>query len=121
LDARIAAAEAAIREGRRDEAIAGLTAALTDDPTLPAEVWLMLGRQFYAAGRYREAEPWTARAVAQHPGAHGLWNIHGVMLRLLRRPAEAVAALDRAIALAPDEIGPRANRGAVLLDMGDGA
>jgi protein O-GlcNAc transferase len=121
LDPRIAAAESAIREGRPDAAIAELSGALTDDPALPAEVWLTLARQFYLAGRYGEAEPWTARAVAQHADAYGLWNIRGVILRQLRRPAEAVAAFDRAVALAPEEIGARANRGSVLLDMGDAA
>jgi len=118
MDAAVAAAEAALGEGRRDAAIAGLIAALTDGATEDAEAYLLLGRQLYLAGRHAEGARWTARGVERHPQAYALWNLQGVLLRLLRRPAEALEALERAIALAPAEEGARVNRGAVLLDLG---
>jgi tetratricopeptide (TPR) repeat protein len=103
------------------EDVAGLIVALTADPAQSAEVWLALARRLYLAGRYGEGEHWTARAVKQHPGAYALWNIRGVMLRQLQRPEEALAALDQAIALAPEETSARANRGSVLLDLAQAA
>ncbi|HZZ66764.1 MAG TPA: tetratricopeptide repeat protein [Phenylobacterium sp.] len=118
MNARIAAAETAIREGRREDAIDELTAVLTEAPDQLAETYLTLGRQLYLAGRFRDAERCTARALDRHPGAFALWNLQGVLMRVLRRPDEALAALDRAVALQPEEIGPRVNRGSVLLDLG---
>ncbi|WP_394761593.1 tetratricopeptide repeat protein [Phenylobacterium sp.] len=79
---------------------------------------LARARAFYLAGRYGEGARATAEAVARYPDDYALWNIHGVMLRQLRRPVEALAALERAVVLAPREVGARVNRGSVLLDLG---
>ncbi|MDB5419509.1 MAG: hypothetical protein JWP50_2928, partial [Phenylobacterium sp.] len=78
---------------------------------------LTRARELYHAGRYTEGERFTAQATAAHPEAPDLWNIHGVMLRQLRRPREALAALDRARALQPDHRGARVNSASVLLDL----
>lgn len=82
-----------------------------------AEGALARARELYHAGRYAEGERFTAQATAAHPEAPSLWNIHGVMLRQLRRPREALAALDRARALQPAHRGARVNSASVLLDL----
>lgn len=84
-----------------------------------SEAALAQARALYLAGRYGEGERATAAAVAAHPEDPALWNIHGVMLRQLARPTEALAALDRAVALKPEETGARFNRGSVLMDLGE--
>ncbi|HEV7384283.1 MAG TPA: tetratricopeptide repeat protein, partial [Phenylobacterium sp.] len=104
-----------------DDAWAQAAAALSRDPGQPPTAYLQLARQLYQLRRYAEGERLAAEGLARHPQAHELWNIRGVFLRMLRRRPEALAALDRAIALRPGELGPRINRGNLLLDMGEGA
>lgn len=82
-----------------------------------AEAALAHARALYAAGRYPEGCAFTQQAVAAHPEAADLWNIHGVLLRLTGRPHEALAALDRARALRPDHPGAGVNRANVVLDL----
>jgi len=100
---------------------AALMAALTQDPAQPAEAYLQLVRELYQAQRHAEGERWADAGLLRHPETFGLWNMQGVFLRMRQRRPEALAAFDRAIALNPLELGPRVNRGNVLLDMGDGA
>lgn len=99
---------------------AALVATLTQSPDQPPEVYLQLALELYQAQRHAEGERWAAAGLSRYPDAAGLWNMQGVFLRMLRRRPEALAALDRAIALNPSELGARVNRGNVLLDMGDG-
>jgi len=101
-----------------DNPIAALTAALAEDPEQGPDAYLRLGRALHAAGRFAEAERWVGQGLDRYPDAYGLWNLRGGLLRLLRRPAEALAALERALAIAPAEEAARINRGAVLLDLG---
>ena len=86
-----------------------------------ADQSLARARELYHAGRYVDGAAFTAAAVAAHPQAPDLWNIHGVMLRQLRRPREALAALERALGLQADHVGARTNRASVLLDLGEAA
>ncbi len=121
MNARLISAETALAEGRRDDALADFAAALTEEPTQPASVYLQFTRQLYRAGRHAEGERWAAQGVVRYAGAAELWHIRGVFLRTLRRRPEALAALDRAIALKPDDTNARINRANLLLDMSDGA
>lgn len=82
-----------------------------------AEAALAHARALYAGARYAEGAAFTAGAVAAYPEAADLWNVHGVMLRMTRRPEEALAALDRVLALKPDHPGARVNRAGVVLDL----
>jgi predicted O-linked N-acetylglucosamine transferase (SPINDLY family) len=82
-----------------------------------AEAALARARALYRAGQYAAGERATAQATAAHPRAADLWNLHGVMLRQLRRPAEALAALDRALALQAGHPGAQSNRAGVVLDL----
>ena len=104
-----------------NDTTAELGAALARDPAQPAAAYLDLARQLYQAQRHVEGERWAAAGLSRHPESFELWNLRGVFLRMMQRRPEALAALDRAIALNPLELGPRVNRGNVLLDMGDGA
>jgi predicted O-linked N-acetylglucosamine transferase (SPINDLY family) len=91
---------------------------LRQNPAQPAETYRDIIRQLYLLGRYAEAESWSAEAVGRHAATPDLWSLRGVMLRQRNRPAEALAALDRAIALDPSHLAAQANRGNVLMDLG---
>ncbi|HEY7852783.1 MAG TPA: tetratricopeptide repeat protein, partial [Caulobacteraceae bacterium] len=82
-----------------------------DDPAQAAEADLEAGRALYHAGRLDDAERWATQALARHPDSYGLWNLKGAVLRQLKRPTEAVAALERAVGLDPREYGARMNLG----------
>ena len=94
---------------------------LLDQPSPSPEASLALARQLYQAGRFADAERLTARAVAVHSDNRDLWNIHGVLLKMLGRFPEAIAALDHALRVDPAFTGAMINRGNVLLDLNDDA
>ncbi len=118
MDPRIAFAQAAATEGRHAAAAEALVALLAEDPQQDAAAYTTLARALYLTGQYQTGVLWSADGVARHPQDAGLWNLHGVMLRVLRRPQEALAALERAVAIDPNHVGAPANRAAVLLDLG---
>jgi predicted O-linked N-acetylglucosamine transferase (SPINDLY family) len=117
---RLAAAEAALKAGRSAEAIEHIEAAITDDPARPAQVYRVLARQLYQAGRFAEGEVWTARASARFPREAEFRNLRGVMLRRLKRLEEALAELEEAIKAAPQDTACQVNRANVLLDLRHG-
>jgi len=121
MNERLAAAEAALKAGRRDEAIDQLIAAIGDDPNQPAQVYTTLLIQLYQANRYDEGAVWAARATERHPRDVALGNLRGVMLRRLRRYDEAREVLEAVVRLDPRQEAPLSNLCNVLLDMGDGA
>jgi len=82
-----------------------------------ADAALGRARELYRAGRFADGAALTGEAVAAFPQSPDLWNIHGVMLRQLGRSAEALAALDRALAVQPGHAGARSNRAGVALDI----
>jgi len=88
-----------------------------DDPAQGSEPDLDHGRSLYRAGRFDEALWWAEEALGRWPDSYGLWNLKGAALRLLKRPADAVDALERAVSLGPGEVGARMNLGAALLDL----
>ncbi|WP_395671812.1 tetratricopeptide repeat protein [Phenylobacterium sp.] len=116
---RLALAEAALKTGRRAEAIAHILAALGENPERPVGVYRALLLQLYRENRFAEGEDWAERAVARHPRDFELWNMRGVILRQLRRYPEAVAALDQAIKIQPSHPSPAINKANVLMDMGE--
>ena len=102
------------------DSLGAALAALLAQPSPPADACLTLSRQLYQAGRFAEAERLTAQAVALHPDAKEVWNIRGVLLRMLRRHPEAKAALEQALRVDPAFSGALVNLGNVRLDLGDG-
>jgi protein O-GlcNAc transferase len=121
MDERLAAADAALKAGRADEAIQRLTELLEADPGQTAPVYRALLLQLYRAGRLDEAAQWGEAAVERHPRELETLNLLGVVYRRLLRHPDALAALDRAAKLNPNNTAVQSNRGNVLLDMGEGA
>ena len=121
MDERLAAADAALKAGRADEAIHRLTELLEADPAQAAAVYRVLILQLYRAGRLDEGARWGEAAAERHPRDLEILNLLGVVYRRLARYPEALATLDRAAKLNPNNAAVQSNRGNVLLDMGDGA
>jgi predicted O-linked N-acetylglucosamine transferase (SPINDLY family) len=120
MNNRLAAASAALKAGRRDEAIDELATAISEDPGQPANVYNTLLVQLYQAGRHEEGQAIGARAMAQHPRDFNIANVRGVMLRRLGRLEEALDVLDAAVRIDPRQEAPQVNRSNVLLDLNRG-
>ncbi|WP_374573175.1 tetratricopeptide repeat protein [Phenylobacterium sp.] len=120
MDQRLAAADAALKAGKRDEAITHLIAVLEEAPDQPLQVYRVLCRQLYFAGRHEDGMTWTGRATEKFPRDYELWNLRGVMLRRAKRYPEALKAFDQAIKLNPKDVSAQSNKGNVYNDMGDG-
>ena len=116
---RVAAAQAALNGGRRDEAIEHLIAAITEDPARPVQVYRALSVQLYTAGRYAEGEVFGAKGLERYPRDFDLLNVRGVNLRKLRRYREALTMLEQATKAEPKNLSGLQNYGNVLLDLGD--
>ncbi|HEY8574135.1 tetratricopeptide repeat protein [Phenylobacterium sp.] len=119
MDQRLVATDAALKAGRRDEAIELLKGLLSEQPDQTLQVYRVLLHQLYHAKRYEEGAEWCQRAVERFPREYEITNLWGVMLRQLKRYPEALEVLDRAIKLNPAQMAGHQNRGNVLLDMGD--
>jgi len=119
MNQHLGAAEAALKAGRRAEAITHLLAALEEDANRPLGVYRALLLQFYATGRFAEGERWSAKAVERFPRAADFWNLRGVFLRKLERYSEALPPLEKASKLDPKNPAPMVNRGNVLLEAGE--
>ena len=116
----LAAAQAALNGGRRDEAIGHLIAAVTENPAQPVNVWRALAVQLYQAGRFDEGQAFAAKALERYPRDFDLLNVRGVSLRKLKRTREALAMLEQAIKANPKNLGGQQNYGNILLDLGEG-
>ena len=116
---RLAAAQAALNSGRRDEAIDHLMAAVTEDPARPVQVYRTLSVQLYSAGRFAEGETFGAKGLERYPRDFELLNVRGVNLRKLRRYREALTVLEQATKAEPKNLSGLQNYGNVLLDLGD--
>src|SRR4051812_4440322 len=117
---RLAAAQAALNGGRRDEAIEHLTAAVDENPARNTQVYRTLVVQLYQAGRFAEGEAMASRALERYPRDYDLLNTRGVLLRKLRRQPEAVKVLEGAIKLNPKSPAAQQNLVNVLLDLKEG-
>jgi tetratricopeptide (TPR) repeat protein len=119
LDRVLAAAEADIQAGRRDEAIAKLKSLTVNDARAPLDAHVTLLRQLTLAGRTDEGLALVGAALAAYPDSPALWNLNGALLRQARRLPQALASFERALALDADAQPPAINRGSTLLDLGD--
>ena len=104
------------QQQRIEEAAAAADTALWLNPE-GVETLLLKGAIAQAAGRGEEAVAALSAATAQQPGNAAAWYNLGVVLAGLARQADAIAAFDRALAIAPN---PAAwtNRGAALQALG---
>jgi protein O-GlcNAc transferase len=120
MDERLAAADAALKAGRGDEAILRLTELLEAEPAQPAQVYRALLVQLYRAGRQEEGVRWGEAAAGRFARDADILNMLGVSYRRRGRFPEALATFDRAAKLNPNNAAIQSNRGNVLLDMEDG-
>jgi protein O-GlcNAc transferase len=120
MDERLAAAQAALTAGRGGDAIQPLIELITDEPNQTVQVYRALLVQLYHAGRLEEGAIWGAAGAKRYPRDIDLLNVLGVVYRRLFRYPEAIAALNQAAKLAPNNAAVLSNRGNVLLDMDDG-
>ncbi|MCM0021042.1 MAG: tetratricopeptide repeat protein [Tagaea sp.] len=108
------------RGGRLDEARALYDQALAADPddvnALNLAGQIDLNRAEYAAAFAK-----FVRARTREPAFVDAWMNEGNALRALGRPLDALAAFDRAAALAPDHALIACNLGLAKLDLGDAA
>ncbi len=118
---RLAAAQAALNGGRRDEAIEHLIAAVAENPARPVQVYRALTVQLYSSGRHAEGETFGAKGLELYPRDFDLLNVRGVNLRKLRRHREALTMLERATRADPKNLGGQQNYGNILLDLNEGA
>jgi len=117
---RLAAAQAALNAGQRSEAIDHLIAAVNEDPARPANVYRVLVTQLYNAERNAEGEAFAAKGIERYPRDYDLLNIRGVLLRKLRRQAEAAPIFEQAIKVDGKRLPAQQNLGNVLLDLNQG-
>jgi Tfp pilus assembly protein PilF len=68
-------------------------------------------------GRFEEAEPYIAKAVALDGRSESSFYNYGIILKKLGRPAEALAQFDRALAINPRNVKAWSNRGSCLNDL----
>ncbi|MFI4965884.1 MAG: tetratricopeptide repeat protein, partial [Caulobacterales bacterium] len=120
MNERLAAAQAALRAGRGAEAIEPLMALIEAEPNQPVPLYRALLVQLYRANRLEEGAAWGEAGIKRHPRDVELLNVLGVVYRRLSRHSEALARLDQAAKLSPNNTAVQSNRGNVLLDLDDG-
>src|ERR1700733_6178085 len=83
-----------------------------------ADNWFQQGNAHVSAQRWLPALDCYREAVQVDPDHADAHAYIGNVLRILRRPDEALAAYDRAIAIKPDYAESHYNRGALLQQAG---
>lgn len=106
-------------EGRTEQAVSILTEVIQLQPAL-VEAQFKQAEALNRLGRLDEAESVYRAAFAQDPIHHpDQWNNFGFMLFQANRLDEAVAVLDRSLALQPNSATALVNRGTVALTQQD--
>ena len=120
MDERLAAAQSALNAGRGADAIQPLIELIQTDPSQSVSVYRILLMQLYLAGKLEEGVRWGEAAIKLYPRDVETLNILGVIYRRLSRFRDAIAILDQAAKLSPDNVAVQTNRGNVLIDLDDG-
>lgn len=120
MDERFAAVDAALKAGRKAEAVDRLIIILTETPEAPLQIYRSLLINMWQLGRYEEGAAWTPKALAIAPKDFDLLNLYGVFLRRTHRFPEAIKALEQAQRLRPKELTPLVNMGNIHNDMKNG-
>lgn len=104
-------------ERRLDDAVAAFrrAAPLRSDN---AEPWINLGYVLAQQGNFAEAERELREAIARFPGEPDLFVNLAQVQRVTRRWSDALASLDRSLALAPQHHGYRVTRCIALYESG---
>ncbi len=118
IEARYQAGVAAFRAGRPHEALGALGAVVAERPDF-RDAQLLLGQTCLLVGRERQAKQQFEQILARQPDNGQVAFLLGFSLYRASRWVEAVAALDRAHALARANPYPRLYRGLARLRLGD--
>ena len=106
-----------MQQGRNEEALEWIGAALQVNPQSPAAL-SNYGNALMALGQAEPALASYDKALALDPDfAEALYN-RGTILADLKRPEEALASYDKALALEPDHVQALEGRGNILSDLG---
>lgn len=105
-------------EGRIEDAIAQLAAAIRDNPKLTA-AYVMLAELQRESGNYRAAEESYRRAVELEPRNFDALYNHALTLQLLDRTPEAIRQYLRALAVRPDDLLANLNLATAYLQLGE--
>ncbi|HWC62662.1 MAG TPA: tetratricopeptide repeat protein [Rhizomicrobium sp.] len=105
-----------LQQGRRDEALAAIAAAIGIDPG-NADALAHYGQALRSTGRFGEAVAAYDKALAIKPGLMTALIGRGHALRSLASFEEALNSFDGALKLAPRDPGLWLNRGTALSDM----
>ena len=117
---RIAEADAALKAGRLDDAIALTEAALQEAPRSPLRLYLNFTSLLYRKGMFERSVRWCRAGLEVYPRDADLWNVLGVCLRRMGESGQALEALNAGLKLNPKHDGLLHNKGNVLNDMKDG-
>ncbi|WP_298423313.1 tetratricopeptide repeat protein [Rhodoblastus sp.] len=104
-------------EGRLDEAMAAIDAALRIEPDFP-EALGFAGFILQDRGHALGAMKFYDRALAVRPDNAQIWFNRGILLSEAHRAADALASFERACALQPRRADYHSNRAAALHDLG---
>lgn len=107
----------AAQDGRFFEVQGLLLTAVAEGHPQSAEILALAVPARVAEFRIPEARGLTARWVELEPDSARAWTHHAEVLERLRRKAEAIEALRRVVALAPDDVRARVNLGRMLLEV----
>ena len=114
---RFADAEAALKAGDTDKAVALTVAQLEADPAAPASIYKNFGSLLIRQKRYADAAVWMKTASSHYPRDYDLHNMSGVALRRLARFDEALAAFAICQKLDPKNVTALVNKGNVFNDQ----
>ncbi|ATE64042.1 tetratricopeptide repeat protein [Rhizorhabdus dicambivorans] len=120
MDPRLIAADAAIQQGRRADAIDIMISALLDGIEQSENLYRALLRNLLALARYEDGVIWATKAVNFAPKSYELLNLLGIFLRRTGRYREALDVLDDAIRLKPADNAALVNKGNVHNDLEEG-
>jgi len=117
-DPTLVAAALALREGRLAAAEPGLRARLKSEPTDVAAI-RMLAEVAAQIGRYEDAVNLLARCLELNPGFHEARRAYAQVLLRHERPLDALAEVERLMALSPKDVGYCMLKAAILAKLGD--
>lgn len=112
----VAEAKALAAGGREDEALAILSRAIEQNPTLTV-AHMAMADIYTNRGDYVDAEKAYAQAAQVEPSNFEAQYKHGLTLHLLNRVAEAIRAYLRALAIRPDDFDANLNLATAYLQL----
>ncbi len=121
MDKRLLAAQEALAQDRRGDAVDLIVEALEDGVPPSVQLYKILLQNIFALRRYAQGAQWATKAVELDPKSYEFHNFLGVFLRRTGRYKDAIAILDRAIKIRPNDVSALINKGNACNDVGDGA